>query len=78
MRSPCRWRPGRHTDNFNRCLEAKYGETKKIGVFFMITSPPVTDLDSTHRLFYGCSYRFHLSGDNSRDRYIKGSCTCRI
>jgi len=25
------------------------------------------------RLFYGCSYRFHLSGDNSRDRYIKGS-----
>ena len=24
------------------------------------------------RLFYGCSYRFHLSGDNSRDRYIKG------
>ena len=23
------------------------------------------------RLFYGCSYRFHLSGDNSRDRYIK-------
>ena len=26
------------------------------------------------RLFYGCSYRFHLSGDNSRDRYIKGSC----
>ena len=22
------------------------------------------------RLFYGCSYRFHLSGDNSRDRYI--------
>jgi len=21
------------------------------------------------RLFYGCSYRFHLSGDNSRDRY---------
>ena len=25
------------------------------------------------RLLYGCSYRFHLSGDNSRDRYIKGS-----
>ena len=25
------------------------------------------------RLFYGCSYMFHLSGDNSRDRYIKGS-----
>ena len=24
-------------------------------------------------LFYGCSYRFHLSGDNSRYRYIKGS-----
>ena len=22
------------------------------------------------RLFYGGSYRFHLSGDNSRDRYI--------
>ena len=22
---------------------------------------------------YGCSYRFHLSGDDSRDRYIKGS-----
>ena len=21
------------------------------------------------RLFYGCSYTFHLSGDNSRDRY---------
>ena len=26
------------------------------------------------RLFYGCSHRFHLSGDDSRDRYIKGSC----
>ena len=26
------------------------------------------------RLFYGCSYMFHLSGENSRDRYIKGSC----
>ena len=26
----------------------------------------------TLRLFYGCSYRFHLSGDNSRDRCIKG------
>ena len=25
------------------------------------------------RLFYGCSYMFHLSGDDSRDRYIKGS-----
>ena len=25
------------------------------------------------RLFYGCSYVFHLSGDNSRDRYVKGS-----
>ena len=26
------------------------------------------------RLFYGCSYRFHLSGDNRRGRYrIKGS-----
>ena len=25
------------------------------------------------RLFYGCSYMFYLSGDNSRDRYIKGS-----
>ena len=25
------------------------------------------------RLFYGCSYMFHLPGDNSRDRYIKGS-----
>ena len=24
-------------------------------------------------VFYGCSYRFHLSGDNSRDRYVKGS-----
>ena len=23
--------------------------------------------------FYGCSYMFHLSGNNSRDRYIKGS-----
>ena len=23
----------------------------------------------TTRLFYGCSYMFHLSGDNSRDRY---------
>ena len=23
-------------------------------------------------MFYGCSYMFHLSGDNSRDRYIKG------
>ena len=22
------------------------------------------------RLFYGCSYRFHLSGDNSRDRLL--------
>ena len=21
-------------------------------------------------MFYGCSYMFHLSGDNSRDRYI--------
>ena len=28
---------------------------------------------SAIRLFYGCSYRYHLSGDNSRDRYIKGS-----
>ena len=26
-------------------------------------------LSSVQRLFYGCSYRFHLSGDNSRDRY---------
>ena len=26
------------------------------------------------RLFYGCSHVFHLSGDNSRDRCIKGSC----
>ena len=25
------------------------------------------------RLFYGCSYMFHLSGDDSRDRCIKGS-----
>ena len=25
------------------------------------------------QLFYGCSYMFHLSGDNSRDRYIKGA-----
>ena len=25
------------------------------------------------RLFYGCSNGFHLSGDNSRDRCIKGS-----
>ena len=24
-------------------------------------------------LFYGCSDMFHLSGDNSRARYIKGS-----
>ena len=24
------------------------------------------------RLFYGVSYRHHLSGDNSRDRHIKG------
>ena len=28
---------------------------------------------SRTRLFYGCSYRYHLSGDNSRDRHIKGS-----
>ena len=26
------------------------------------------------RLFYGCSYMFHLSGDDSRDRCVKGSC----
>jgi len=25
------------------------------------------------RLFYGCSYMFHLSGDNSRDRCVEGS-----
>ena len=25
------------------------------------------------RVFYGCSYRFHLSRDNSRDRCVKGS-----
>ena len=25
------------------------------------------------RLFYGCSYGFHLSGDNSRDRHVKGA-----
>ena len=25
------------------------------------------------RSFYGCSYMFHMSGDNSRDRHIKGS-----
>ena len=25
------------------------------------------------RLFYSCSHKFHLSGDNSRDRHIKGS-----
>ena len=25
------------------------------------------------RLFYGCSCRFHLSGDDSRDRHVKGS-----
>ena len=29
------------------------------------------------RLFYGCSYKFHLSGDDSRDRYIKGSGSVR-
>jgi len=35
------------------------------------------DIVDEVRLFYGCSYRFHLSGDNSRDRYIKGSCPNR-
>ena len=31
---------------------------------------------STNRLFYGCSYRFHLSGDNSNQTYINaGSMT---
>ena len=24
------------------------------------------------RLFYGCSNRYHMSGDNSRNRHIKG------
>ena len=35
--------------------------------------PRVDELTIPGLLFYGCSYRFHLSGDNSRDRYIKGS-----
>ena len=34
------------------------------------TTTPSTGLILTLRLFYGCSYRFHLSGDNSRDRYV--------
>ena len=35
----------------------------------------VVSVSSDTRLFYGCSYRFHLSGDNSRERYVKGSHT---
>ena len=40
----------------------------------MVTSYAVLlDVPFAIRLFYGCSYMFHLSGDNSRDRHIKGS-----
>ena len=52
-----------------RCLH------KDTDIGSMILYPSVS-LDNSRketRLFYGCSYRFHLSGDNSRDRYVKGS-----
>ena len=35
-------------------------------------NPKSRDVNRFIKLAYGCSM-FHLSGDNSRDRYIKGS-----
>ena len=55
------------------------GPERALGVLGTLTAefPPVTHgrspilcLDTLTRLFYGCSYMFHLSGDNSRDRHI--------
>ena len=60
------------------------GELVSHGIYRQVEMRPITrssrrcDTASLWRpaslwLFYGCSYMFHLSGDNSRDRYIKGS-----
>ena len=35
-----------------------------------LTQERVRTFTPVVRLFYGCSYMFHLSGDNNRDRYI--------
>ena len=60
----------------SECVLRNSGKLRSPGVLggFLVmktTVMRVAQLDL--RLFYGCSYRFHLSGDNSRDRYIKVS-----